>query len=461
MTEDSLFTTNFLFEKAPGGSYVGRWDELINGNLDKIDAAIVTKADANHLHDATYLGKTATAADSDKLDGLDSTAFAAADHDHEEREAMPSLREYIQGLDPYEGDVNVACLTGLTTGAPDFQLAASPGRWFLSLDNRTRVRQDCDITAIQFYVGPSNMPTSFWFMVWRKNAAGTWDYIGGEDVRSKMESGKINWINLDTPIPVKTGDYIGYGGIGTGMFLTPIPGATASATYYKNMAQPNGTYDWTTASTIEKSLPLRAFGHAPVVVCIGDSITAGHPGNYSYIEASTTENPASDYPRRLANLTGVTVQNMGIGGQTSTQVAARFTTDCVYLRPRVAIIEVGLNDIQQGITAVQFVANITSMLEACRTSVYPIVPVFVGLPWTGATDEECIEMRGWFEQVRDLLDDYDDGTFVYGWMVLGDGPNRWDIKAKYDYGDQLHYNADGYAALTIAVLAARVGMATQ
>ena len=44
--------------------------------------ALTGKADANHNHDAAYLGKTAKAADSDKLDGIDSTGFSLSNHNH-------------------------------------------------------------------------------------------------------------------------------------------------------------------------------------------------------------------------------------------------------------------------------------------------------------------------------------------------------------------------------------------
>ena len=52
-------------------------------NADQLDGLDSTAfATASHNHDSSYLGKTAKAADSDKLDGLDSTAFARAEHTH-------------------------------------------------------------------------------------------------------------------------------------------------------------------------------------------------------------------------------------------------------------------------------------------------------------------------------------------------------------------------------------------
>jgi hypothetical protein len=59
--------------------------------------------------------------------------------------------------------------------------------------------------------------------------------------------------------------------------------------------------------------------------------------------------------------------------------------------------------------------------------------------------------------VIDILAGYDDATFVYAWTFLGSGTNQWDIKARYDHGDGLHYNEDGYRALTTAILSAKVG----
>ena len=44
--------------------------------------ALNGKSDIGHNHDTVYLGITAKAADSDKLDGIDSTGFALASHNH-------------------------------------------------------------------------------------------------------------------------------------------------------------------------------------------------------------------------------------------------------------------------------------------------------------------------------------------------------------------------------------------
>lgn len=52
----------------------------------------------------------------------------------------------------------------------------------------------------------------------------------------------------------------------------------------------------------------------PVIACWGDSLTYGQGG---------TNAPYSSYPARLSNMTGLTVHNMGVGGETAVTIAAR------------------------------------------------------------------------------------------------------------------------------------------
>jgi hypothetical protein len=59
---NSTYTATFDFEKAMLGAYAGRWQLLINDNLDLIDAAIAGKAAANHAHTGTYEPAIATLA---------------------------------------------------------------------------------------------------------------------------------------------------------------------------------------------------------------------------------------------------------------------------------------------------------------------------------------------------------------------------------------------------------------
>jgi lysophospholipase L1-like esterase len=59
---------------------------------------------------------------------------------------------------------------------------------------------------------------------------------------------------------------------------------------------------------------------------------------------------------------------MGIGSQTTTQIAARFTADVVDLKPKVVIMEGGVNDLATSVTKATFITNWTNMLNAAQAS---------------------------------------------------------------------------------------------
>ena len=69
---------DIYFRVVINGSF-GPWKKLWNtGNFDP-----ATKADTNHNHNTAYLGITATATDSDKLDGKHASDFATSTHNHD------------------------------------------------------------------------------------------------------------------------------------------------------------------------------------------------------------------------------------------------------------------------------------------------------------------------------------------------------------------------------------------
>jgi len=74
---------------------------------------------AGHDHDSDYLGISAKAADSDKLDGLDSTDFATAGHDHDSDylgiSAKAADSDKLDGLDSTDFGRPVFLTTPLTS----------------------------------------------------------------------------------------------------------------------------------------------------------------------------------------------------------------------------------------------------------------------------------------------------------------------------------------------------------
>ena len=104
-------------------------------------------------------------------------------------------------------------------------------------------------------------------------------------------------------------------------------------------------------------------GEYPEVVFLGNSITelwaAYHPTFFS----------------------GHNYCGRGIGGQTSTQMLARFTADVVNLRPTAVVILAGTNDVAQNIYWVEpskVVDNVVAMCLLARAS--GIVPIISSIP---------------------------------------------------------------------------------
>jgi lysophospholipase L1-like esterase len=111
-----------------------------------------------------------------------------------------------------------------------------------------------------------------------------------------------------------------------------------------------------------------------VSVCIGDSITAG--------AAATVP-----FPIILANLTGDTVRNKGINGNTTTKMLARFDDDVVAQTPSRVVILWGHNDIVGSTPAATIVSNLTAMCDAAVTAgIEPFLSTI--LPCVNFTDAQ-------------------------------------------------------------------------
>lgn len=116
-----------------------------------------------------------------------------------------------------------------------------------------------------------------------------------------------------------------------------------------------------------------------IIACLGDSITAGYPYTDNSPADSADTSSWTNYLRQTLN---VEVHNKGIGGQTTTQLLARFDTDVLGLatKPTHCIIMGGINDgykTEYGITLAQSQANIIEMISRCTANdIVPIIGIF-------------------------------------------------------------------------------------
>jgi acyl-CoA thioesterase-1 len=102
------------------------------------------------------------------------------------------------------------------------------------------------------------------------------------------------------------------------------------------------------------------------IICHGDSLTEGKD-----IEA------AYRWPSLLQNTLGTEVINTGIGGDTTTGLLSRFSTDVIPRKPDVVIIMGGTNDLWWDLSINTVLANLVTM--AYHSQFYGIAPLF-GLP---------------------------------------------------------------------------------
>lgn len=113
------------------------------------------------------------------------------------------------------------------------------------------------------------------------------------------------------------------------------------------------------ASSSAPTSPGAKVSTRPIVVALGDSLTAGPglPRNDTYPAVLQRRAAAAGYPHRIINA--------GVSGDTSTDIARRFDRDVV-ADTRVLILAAGANDGLQGVAVATMRANIAQMIEKAQ-----------------------------------------------------------------------------------------------
>lgn len=336
---------------------------------------------------------------------------------------------------------------------------------YLNKNNLNIIRQSGNLTKVQFRVAVNTGAIGkLIIMVVRKDGT-NYDRIGYEDFGPQITVTNTYTFAFATPIAVLEGDYIAIGGTrgGTnGNNICATTGFAATSNRYGDMNPiPDQDYDWDSKSSGTWIVPVKAYIQAPVGVVIGDSVTCGHgtPAGASYIENYLYSTKERLLGYLIQQINGDFVQQtMGIGSQTTTQIAARFAADCVALKPKIAVINGGVNDIAGGtISKSTFLSNWTTMLNACATA--GIIPVVCKiLPWTSGTNEQMQTRDEWMADLQTLAATYtgsvwvDFDTDMGKFRVGGDEGNLWDLQTDPDYDDDgVHPTLLGYQKMAEVV----------
>lgn len=139
--------------------------------------------------------------------------------------------------------------------------------------------------------------------------------------------------------------------VGLGLALLPAPGAfaTESGTLADRCVAPVGVA-WSRVALPNTMRAIRK-GQPLTIVAIGSSSTEGAGAS-----APTRTYPArlaAELRRRLPDRV-VTVINKGVGGETASQMLARFPTDVLPYRPHLVIWQMGSNAVLKGVDVATF-----------------------------------------------------------------------------------------------------------
>ena len=165
-----------------------------------------------------------------------------------------------------------------------------------------------------------------------------------------------------------------------------------------------------------------ALPRGSAVLALGDSLTYGYGAN-----------PTESYPARLAELTGWTVTNGGVSGDTSAQALARLPELLREHTPRLVIISIGGNDFLRRQPENETRTNIRAIIQACKAA--GAETLLVGVPGVGVG--AALGYPGDHPLYADLAKAENVPYYAIGWsQILGKDALK---------SDQIHPNAAGYA----------------
>ncbi len=168
---------------------------------------------------------------------------------------------------------------------------------------------------------------------------------------------------------------------------------------------------------------LRTIPEDGTILAFGDSLTAG---------VGTTEE--NSYPSVLADLTGRTVINAGVSGETTDEGAVRLPEELDDAEPDLVIIIEGGNDLLQNRDPATIRENIQTMIEAAKARGVQVV--LIGIPQMKLFSD-CAPL---YEELADDFKLVFDGTLLAGLLR--------SPSLKSDY---IHLNAKGYRTMAESI----------
>jgi len=183
-----------------------------------------------------------------------------------------------------------------------------------------------------------------------------------------------------------------------------------------------------------------------MIVCLGDSTTAGTPLFKSPIEAPPDGegDPRSQFTYWLAQTHPTwRLLNCGVNGERSDEIAARFDRDVLAHHPRVVVIIAGVNDVYQGREIDHVTSQLAAMYARARAAGIAVVAGTI-VPYNTATAEQNAKMRAINSWIRNTVGIQAVDTRA----AVADPTDADKLRAS---PDGLHPDIDGYRRMAAAL----------
>ncbi len=183
-----------------------------------------------------------------------------------------------------------------------------------------------------------------------------------------------------------------------------------------------------------------------MIVCLGDSTTAGTPLFKSPIEAPPDGegDPKSQFTYWLQQAhPDWRLLNRGVNGERSDQIAARFDRDVLAHHPRVVVIIAGVNDVYQGRAIDHVTTQLAAMYARAQATGIAVVAGTI-VPYNTATPEQNARMQAinnWIRKAAGI-------QAVETRAAVADPADADKLRAS---PDGLHPDIDGYRRMAEAL----------